>query len=141
MGLGLEENHPIKRDVWSQFLSNDDLDLCSNRLSRQLLHISRHAIRWQYSDEVLFAADCSNPHEVSARLEQILNRVVTQVTPDPGERVMIAVEPHFLVVKTALRIKFIIVPLSLNSLLRALVFGTASNRLQKTVQFQSQEFD
>ena len=75
VALDLEVEQPMEKEIWPQFLSSDDLELCNDRLSLRLLHFSRNAPHWNFSDEVLYAADCSNPLEICVRLENIINRV------------------------------------------------------------------
>ena len=43
VALDLEADQPMEQEIWPQFLSSDDLELCNDRLSRRLLHFSPSA--------------------------------------------------------------------------------------------------
>ena len=138
VALDLEVEQPMEQEIWNQFLSTDDLELCNDWFSRRLLHFSRNAPHWRFSDEVLFAADCSSPLEICASLEKIINRVLQRVHPDPRVRVMFAAGTAPRIVINAPRVKFILLAATKGSLLRALGLEPATYGLERAkLRFQT----
>ena len=128
----------MEQEIWPQFLSSGDLELGNDRLSRRLLYFSRNAPHWLFSDEVLFAADCSSSLEICASLKKIINRVLQRVHPDPGVRVMFAAGTAPRIVIIAPRVKFKLLASTKGSLLRALGFESATYELEKVkLRFQT----
>ena len=139
-GTDLEWKQPLEYLNWHTQLSEEDLHLPDKNIARRLLHFNNNTVNWHFSDEALFAADYTTPYELCAGLESMINRVLRRVHNDPGVRVMLTASSPPRINIVAPRVKFVIIALTNESIIRALGYNPATYLSERVLEGESVDY-
>ena len=127
----MSQEQPIDYLEWHEHLSEADLRLPERSLALRQLNFNDGTVNWNFSDEALFAADYPNTHAFCAGLKTIINRVLSRVHREPGVRVMLTASFPSRIIIISPRVKFVMLALTSESIIRALDFS-----LQSTIRHE-----
>ena len=139
-GSDVSQEQPIDYLEWHEHLSEADLRLPEKSIALRQLHFNDGKKNWNFSDEVVFAADYPTPHAFCAGLEAIINRVLARVHSDPGVRVMLTATCPSRISIFSPRVKFVMLALSSESIIRAMGFQPAIYHSTRILSGESVDF-